>query len=105
MDEHRVDVLAYPSVQVLAPLRTDRPSEWTTLTFPTNTVIASQAWVPAMSLPAGFTSTGFPVGLELLARRHDEARLLGVGAAIEQLTGERRPPAGATSPAAAERDR
>ena len=53
MDARQLDLLAYPTVQVFSPAR-DEPAEWTTLTFPTNTVIASQAWMPAMSLPAGF---------------------------------------------------
>jgi Asp-tRNA(Asn)/Glu-tRNA(Gln) amidotransferase A subunit family amidase len=92
MDEYTLDVIAYPTVQVLAPIRGDEPFAWTTLTFPTNTVIASQAWMPAMSLPVGFASGG-PVGLELLARQHDEARLLRVAASFEQLTRQRRPPA------------
>ena len=91
MDTRRLDVLAYPTVQVLGPIRGDETFGWTTLNFPTNTVIASQAWMPAMSLPAGF-SPGSPVGLELLARQHDEARLLRLGAAIEQITRQRRPP-------------
>jgi amidase len=92
MDKYTLDVLAYPTVQVLAPIRGDEAFAWTTLTYPTNTVIASQAWMPAMSVPVGFTSGG-PVGLELLARQHDEARLLRVGAAFEQLMRQRRPPA------------
>jgi Asp-tRNA(Asn)/Glu-tRNA(Gln) amidotransferase A subunit family amidase len=94
MHRDRVDVLAYPSVQVLAPVR-DRDPEWTTLTFPTNTLIASQAWMPAVTVPAGFTSDGVPVGVELVARRHDEARLLNLAGAVELLTGQRRPPTNA----------
>ena len=93
MDAGQLDLLAYPTVQVFSPLRAG-PAEWTTLTFPTNTVIASQAWMPAMSLPAGLAAGG-PVGLELLARQHDEARLLRLGAAIERVTRQRRPPASA----------
>lgn len=95
MNARQLDLLAYPTVQVFSPAR-DEPAEWTTLTFPTNTVIASQAWMPAMSLPAGFGAGG-PVGLELLARQHDEARLLRLGAAIERVTRQRRPPASATA--------
>ena len=49
-----------------------------------------------MSLPAGFGAGG-PVGLELLARQHDEARLLRLGAAIERVTRQRRPPASTTA--------
>ncbi|GAA1559023.1 amidase [Streptomyces globosus] len=36
---------------------------------------------PAISLPAGFTPAGEPVGLHLVARRHREADLLAVAAA------------------------
>jgi amidase len=93
MDADQLDLLAYPTVQVFSPLRAG-PAEWTTLTFPTNTVIAAQAWMPAMSLPAGLAAGG-PVGLELLARQHDEARLLRLGAALERVTRERRPPSSA----------
>jgi Asp-tRNA(Asn)/Glu-tRNA(Gln) amidotransferase A subunit family amidase len=94
MEHDRLDALAYPSVQVLAPVRGES-SEWTTLTFPTNTIIASQASLPAISLPAGFTASGFPVGLELMAREHEEPLLLRLGAAFERLAGQRRSPASA----------
>jgi Asp-tRNA(Asn)/Glu-tRNA(Gln) amidotransferase A subunit family amidase len=90
MDRAGVDVLAYPSVQVPAPMHDPDP-EWTTLTFPTNTLIASQAWMPAVSLPAGFTAEGAPVGIELLARRHDESRLLRSAGFVERATRQRRP--------------
>jgi amidase len=32
---------------------------------------------PAISLPAGFTADGLPVGLQLIARHHHELDLLG----------------------------
>jgi len=89
--------LAYPSVQVLPPRRVG--SRWTTLTFPTNTVIASQAWMPAVSLPAGFTAAGVPVGLELTAKPYDEATLLRLAYAFEQATQHRRPPELSRAPA------
>ncbi|MET7637223.1 amidase [Streptomyces sp. NPDC005438] len=41
---------------------------------------------PAVSLPAGTTPAGEPVGLHLVARRHREADLLAVAAATETLT-------------------
>jgi amidase len=48
---------------------------------------------PALSVPAGFTPDGLPVGLQLVARAGDEARLLQVAAAFESATryGERAP--------------
>ncbi|MEV8127536.1 amidase [Streptomyces sp. NPDC085944] len=40
---------------------------------------------PAVSIPAGTTPAGEPVGLHLIARRHREADLLAVAAAAEHL--------------------
>ena len=40
---------------------------------------------PAVSVPAGFTDDGTPVGLQLVARHDDEARLIRVAAAFERL--------------------
>lgn len=38
---------------------------------------------PAISLPCGFTESGLPVGLQLVAPPHGEARLLAAAAALE----------------------
>ena len=48
---------------------------------------------PAISVPAGFTPAGLPVGIQLVARHNQERRLLEIAAAFEALTrvGERRP--------------
>jgi len=49
---------------------------------------------PALSMPCGEDRDGLPIGLQLVGKRWSEARLLGVAAAIEPLTGGfRRPPA------------
>lgn len=42
---------------------------------------------PALSLPAGFTDDGRPVGLQMVGRPHDEAGLLAAAALLEELTG------------------
>jgi amidase len=42
---------------------------------------------PALSLPAGFTREGLPVGLQLVGRQRGELALLRLAAAIEQATG------------------
>jgi amidase len=91
MAGHGLDGLVYPSVQVPAPSLEGR-SAWTTLTFPTNTLIASQTWMPAMSVPAGFTDDGLPVGLEFVAKPYDEPTMFRLGYAFEQATGHRRAP-------------
>ena len=48
---------------------------------------------PAISVPAGFTHEGWPVGVQIVAAPRQERRLLEVAHAFEQLTraGERRP--------------
>jgi Asp-tRNA(Asn)/Glu-tRNA(Gln) amidotransferase A subunit family amidase len=92
MSADRLDALTYPTTQVPPPTMAGR-ADWTTLTFPTNTLIASQTWLPAVTIPAGFTGDGAPVGLELTGRPYDEATLLRLGYAFEQATGHRRAPA------------
>ncbi|MBD0334485.1 MAG: amidase, partial [Cyanobacteria bacterium Co-bin13] len=47
---------------------------------------------PAITVPAGFTEDGLPVGLEFLGRAYDEATLLKLTYAFEQGTGFRTPP-------------
>lgn len=49
---------------------------------------------PAASVPAGFTSDGLPVGVQIVGRPFEDARVLRVARAFEQATGHglRRPP-------------
>ena len=65
---------------------------WIAYTYPFNV-----AGVPAIVLPAGRTGAGLPVGLQLVARRLDDARLLAAAAAYEQLApwADRWPPVAA----------
>lgn len=42
--------------------------------------------LPALSIPAGFTKAGLPVGMQLSGRSFDEATLLTIGAAFERAT-------------------
>ncbi|MGY1737317.1 amidase [Geodermatophilus sp. SYSU D00684] len=50
--------------------------------------------LPALSVPCGFTSSGLPIGLQVIGRPFDEAGVLRVGQAYESATdwGSRRPP-------------
>ena len=41
---------------------------------------------PAMSVPAGFTPAGLPVGLQIVGRHRDEWSLLQMAYAFEQAT-------------------
>ena len=96
----RYDLLLTPTVAV-PPFPADRegPCEvagraverlgWTPFTYPFNLT-----GNPALTVPAGFTATGLPVGLQIVGRRFDEATVLRAGAAFEaaQPWADRRPP-------------
>jgi len=58
------------------------------------TVSANLTGLPAMSIPAGFTAQGLPVGLQLVGRAFDEVTLLRVGHAHERSVGWSRLPPG-----------
>ena len=47
----------------------------------------SATTLPAMSVPAGFTPAGLPVGLQLVGRSARGARAARVGAAVEERLG------------------
>ncbi len=49
------------------------------------TVAASLAGICGMSVPAGATSAGLPIGVQILGRHFDEATMLRVGLAVEAL--------------------
>jgi Asp-tRNA(Asn)/Glu-tRNA(Gln) amidotransferase A subunit family amidase len=71
---------------------------WTALTYPTNTLIAAQTWMPAISVPAGYTKDGLPVGIELVGLPYREADLLSIAYSFEQLTKYRKAPASTPTP-------
>src|SRR5699024_4029051 len=90
--EHNLDAIVFPDVQVLPPVQDEIPNlDYTVLTFPTNTLIASQSILPAISVPAGFTNEGIPVGLELLGKQYDEDKLLNLAYSYEKNTNFRKP--------------
>ncbi len=51
------------------------------------TVPASLAGVPAMSVPAGLSAEGLPLGLQIIGRHFDEETVFAVSAAIEKAAG------------------
>ncbi|CZR50333.1 uncharacterized protein PAC_00205 [Phialocephala subalpina] len=94
MAEHGLEALAFPDVQIPPPRHEDTtngrfPTCWD---FPTNTLLASQARIPAISVPAGFTEDGLPVGLEFVSWEYREQELLELAAGVEHyVSGRRRP--------------
>jgi amidase len=48
------------------------------------TFVISLIGLPAANVPAGLTATGMPVGLQIIGRRHDDLKILGIANAIQQ---------------------
>jgi Asp-tRNA(Asn)/Glu-tRNA(Gln) amidotransferase A subunit family amidase len=83
-----IDLLVTPCVPVPAfAAGADRPPShqhrsivsWVYYTYPFN--LTGQ---PAASIPVGFTADGLPVGLQLVAKSHDEAIIFTAAAALEE---------------------
>lgn len=85
MDAARVDVLVYPTARRIAPLVGGNQAG-------SNAGLSAQTGCPAITVPAGFTPGGFPVGVELLGRPFAEPTLIALAFAYEQATRHRRPP-------------
>jgi amidase len=88
------EVLACPVAQV-APF--DVTLDWvhdiaghpqhTYLDWMASCYLISVTGLPAISVPAGFTAAGLPVGLQLVGRRRADWDLLGIAHAVEAATG------------------
>lgn len=92
-----VDVLACPVSQVQPfDVRTEWVTEIEGVPMPTyidwmkTACRISVTGLPALSVPAGFTPDGMPVGLQLVGRRRADWDLLRVAYAFEQATGHGR---------------
>ena len=88
------DVLACPVSQV-PPFEVgldwvheiDGVPQETYLDWMRSAYLISVTGLPAISVPAGFTPDGLPVGLQLVGRRRADWQLLAVAAAFEHATG------------------
>ena len=49
--------------------------------------VATMAGCPALSLPCGFTSTGLPIGLQMIGPSNGEAGLLAAAHGLEAVLG------------------
>lgn len=64
----------------------------TFMTYVRNCVPMSIVGYPAISVPAGYSKKGLPVGLEIVCRPWEESKLLALAYAFEQATRVRKPP-------------
>ncbi len=85
MSRHNIDALLYPSVNTI-------PAKLGESQNGLNCMLSALSGAPAVTLPAGFTSEGLPVGIELLARKFDDKNLMAMAYAIEQTLDARRSP-------------
>ena len=81
-----LDVLAYP------PLRRKAAAVEEPQRGGENCQLSATTGLPAISMPAGFTADGVPVGIELLGPAWSEASLLSIAFSYEQAAHPRRPP-------------
>ena len=84
-DEHRLDVLIYP-VMRRKPALVGEPQSGS------NCQLSASSGLPALAVPAGMTTDGLPIGVELLGRAFDEAKLLALAYSYEQAAHPRQPP-------------
>jgi len=74
-----VDIRALDEVE---GVKLDNYYEWYSIAY-----AITLTSLPAISLPCGFTTTGLPVGLQLVGPPRGEARLLGAARMMEQVFG------------------
>lgn len=85
LEERRIDALAFPTQLRKPSLIGEEPPL-------SNCQFSVTTGLPAISMPAGFSTDGLPIGLELLAGAWEEARLLKYAYAWEQAAKPRRAP-------------
>jgi amidase len=85
LEEQRIDALAYPTLRRKPALIGEAQGG-------TNCQLSATTGLPAIAMPAGFSTDGLPIALELLGGAWEEARLLKYAYAWEQASKPRRAP-------------
>ena len=90
----RYDLFASPCAQVLPfdatlryPADIAGTASQTYLDWMRSACLLSATGLPVLSVPAGFSSAGLPIGLQLAGNHHTDMQLLRYGHAFEQQTG------------------
>lgn len=85
LERHELDAFIYPTA-TLTPVKLGEQQAGS------NCLLSAVSGAPSITLPAGFTDTGLPVGLELLGPAFGDEKLLAAAHAIETALDYRRPP-------------
>ncbi|WP_439638619.1 amidase [Nevskia sp.] len=101
MDSGRIDAVIFPTWAQLPVVNGDRntqlmtdeanPKGGVTGLGSSLTFVGSTLQWPALSVPSGYLGPGLPVGLQILGRAWDDAKIIGYAYAYEQATRYRRP--------------
>jgi Asp-tRNA(Asn)/Glu-tRNA(Gln) amidotransferase A subunit family amidase len=102
MNERKIDAVIFPTWAQLPVINGDRntqlmtdepnPKGGVTGLGSSLTFVGSTLQWPALSVPNGYLGEGLPVGLQILGRAWDEAKIISYAYAYEQSTHYRRPP-------------
>jgi amidase len=102
MDAEHIDAVIFPTWAQLPVINGDRntqlmtsepnPKGGVTGLGSSLTFVGSTLQWPALSVPSGYLGAGLPVGLQILGRAWDEAKIISYAYAYEQATHYRRPP-------------
>ena len=90
MADSGVDAIVFPTTPIEAPLINQETSRIGKRDYPTRPLLlrpnrpANLAGVPSLSLPCGFTSSGLPIGLQIMGSTSGECTLLRIAHAYEQ---------------------
>jgi Asp-tRNA(Asn)/Glu-tRNA(Gln) amidotransferase A subunit family amidase len=85
LDEQRLAAIVYPTLR-------RRPARIGDAQGGTNCSLSAHSGLPALSVPAGFTTDDVPIGMELLGAAWSEQTLLSLGYAIEHTLKARQAP-------------
>lgn len=85
LNRHSLDALVFPTVRTIPAVIGD-PQRGSSCSLSANTGL------PSLSVPAGFTDGGLPIGMEMMGRTFDDARLVALAHAFEAETDHRREP-------------
>lgn len=85
LDSNRYDALVYPTMRRKAAIIGELP-------LGSTCALSAVTGLPALSIPAGFTDDGLPIGAELLGRPFADATLLALAFDYEQSAHPRRAP-------------